>query len=524
MKGVSHRAIRDSPERFQAPNFPDTRKDVRQIILDWIRNEGSVSSESFLWLHGPARTGKTAILQAIAAEFQRSPSGSGQNFGGSFFFSRGEQRRYQGHFLLSMIANQLARNVPGLRQCVDRILKSDPVLRWFTKPTVVQLQTVIVKAFKNLSPLPQRSYLVIIDGLDECHDNKAQQILRLLCQMITVHKLPLRFLIGSRPESHIRASFDQESLNTITHRVETFNPGGDIEAFLRDGFAKICAESSSIMSLVEQPWPSEDIIDLLVQRSSGQFNYAETVLEFVGADLRSPTKQLEQVLKSDPTALSYFDQLHNRILSVYPSNVNIVEFIAAWKRQRLKQEEKDLRLAEEKAEAERRAKLEAAREMEQFQQRLKSLYLARLEKADREKEQLQKQEEERLQREAEAQEHQHTSILEEPTSRKKKRPRKGKEEMLLRNLESFKLYLAKRKAMSKEAAREKERRRKEGEERLREKELRAKLDSEEAAREDERLRKEKAKWLRKVLRYTSPDSFLSLVIFLFFYLYPLLGL
>ena len=67
----------------------------------------------------------------------------------------------------------------------------------------------------------------IIDGLDECHDKATQQlILRLLCETITVHKLPLCLLIGSRLESHIRKSFEQESLyNTLIRRVvldETF--------------------------------------------------------------------------------------------------------------------------------------------------------------------------------------------------------------------------------------------------------------------------------------------------------------
>ena len=194
----------------------------------------------------------------------------------------------------------------------------------------MQLKKLIVEAFKNLSPLPQHSYLIIIDGLDECHDKLDQQmILQLLCETITVHKLPLRFLIGSRPESHIRDSFDQESLRTVTRRVvldETFNPGKDIQAFLQDGFAKICAENS-ILSHVEQPWPREGIIDLLVQRSSGQFIYAATVLKFVGAEYCSPTKQLALVLKPDPTAFSDLDQLYTQILSVYPSEVNIVQVL-----------------------------------------------------------------------------------------------------------------------------------------------------------------------------------------------------
>ena len=324
--GVSLGAIHDSAERSPPPNcHPNTRKAVRKIILHWIRSKSSASF--FFWLYGPAGAGKTAILQAIA-ELLCRPSESSQNFGGSFFFSRGKTGRDQGHFLFSTIAYQLAIKVPGLRQHVNRIMESDPSLH--TKSMDVQLRTLIVDAFQNLSPLPQSPYLVIIDGLDECHDKVAQQsILRLLCESITVHKLPLRFLIGSRPESHIRASFDQESLYTITHRVvldETFNPGKDIRVLLQDGFAKICAEKS-IPSHVKQPWPGEGVIDLLVQRSSGQFIYAATVLKFVGADFFSPTKQLALVMKPDPTAFSDLDHLYTRILSIYPTAVNIVQVL-----------------------------------------------------------------------------------------------------------------------------------------------------------------------------------------------------
>ena len=124
--GVSLGALHDSAERSPAPNcHPETRKAVRQIILEWIRSENSASY--FFWLYGSAGAGKTSILQAIA-EFLCSPSGSGQNFGGSFFFSRGKQGRDQGHFLFSTIAYQLALKVPGLRQHINRIMEIDPTL------------------------------------------------------------------------------------------------------------------------------------------------------------------------------------------------------------------------------------------------------------------------------------------------------------------------------------------------------------------------------------------------------------
>ena len=324
--GVSLGAIHNSSERFPPPNcHPDTRKAVREIILDWIHSESSTSS--FFWLYGSAGAGKTAILQAIS-EFLCSKPESDENFGGSFFFSRGKKGRDEGHYLYSTIAYQLALKVPGLRQQVNHIMELDPTLP--TKSMDIQLRNLVIDAFQHLSPLPQRPYLVIIDGLDECHDTETQQlILRLLCEAITVYKLPLRFLIGSRPESHIRDSFDQESLYTVTRRVildETFNPGRDIQVFLRDGFAKICS-NNSILSHVEHPWPGEGVIDLLVHRSSGQFIYATTVLKFVGAKFCSPTKQLALVLKPDATAFSDLDQLYTQILSVYPKAVNIVHVL-----------------------------------------------------------------------------------------------------------------------------------------------------------------------------------------------------
>ena len=88
----------------------------------------------------------------------------------------------------------------------------------------------------------------------------------------------------------------------------------------------MCAKNS-ILSRVEQPWPEEAIIDLLVQRSSGQFINATTVLKFVGANFCSPTKQLELVLKPDPTAFSDLDHLYTQILSIYPTAVNIVQVL-----------------------------------------------------------------------------------------------------------------------------------------------------------------------------------------------------
>ena len=162
----------------------------------WIHSK---SSESFFfWLYRPAGAGKTSILQAIT-EFLCSPSESDQIFWGSFFFSRGKHGRDQGHFLFSMITYQLALKVPRLRQHINHIMESDPALH-----TVDGHPDSITDCHKCLPPLPQCLYLVIVDGLDECYDKTTQKsILQLLYESIKVHKLLLRFLVGSCPKSHI---------------------------------------------------------------------------------------------------------------------------------------------------------------------------------------------------------------------------------------------------------------------------------------------------------------------------------
>ncbi|KAF8162768.1 hypothetical protein B0H34DRAFT_293871 [Crassisporium funariophilum] len=251
--------------------------------------------------------------------------------GGSFFFSRGKLGREQGHFLFMTIAFQLALNVPGLREHVNRIMCIQPALH--TKSMEVQLRSLIIDALAQLEPRPQHTPVVIIDGLDECEGHGTQQdILALISEAVGTHKVPLRFLIASRPEAHIRESFEQTSLYTITRRIvldESFNPNRDIKVFLQDGFSKIFQRNSRLLSHVEAPWPGEGVIDLLVQKSSGQFIYAATALKFIGAEFFHPMKQLEIVL--EPTrrssAFSDLDHLYTQILSVYPNPEAVIHVL-----------------------------------------------------------------------------------------------------------------------------------------------------------------------------------------------------
>ncbi|KDR77877.1 hypothetical protein GALMADRAFT_65493, partial [Galerina marginata CBS 339.88] len=277
-QSISKGAMHDSGERYPAGKcHPGTREEVLADILKWI-NDPFPQTE-VLWLWGSAGAGKSAIMQTIAEillELYR------ERYAASFFFARGVPKRAQGGLLFSTLAYQIALHVPGMRECIDRAMVIDPTLP--SKSMDIQLQSLIVHPLSQCPHLPVHTPTIIIDGLDECHDSDVQHtILSLIAKALTVSRIPVRFLIASRPEYWIREIFDGVPLVDITQRISLSNSRNvdkDIRKFLEEEFEKIYAKNASIMSHVLKPWPSSTVMNRLVYNASGQFIYASTVLKF----------------------------------------------------------------------------------------------------------------------------------------------------------------------------------------------------------------------------------------------------
>jgi hypothetical protein len=76
------------------------------------------------------------------------------------------------------------------------------------------------------------------------------------------------------------------------------------------------------MKDVAYPWPSPQIVDTLVQNSSGYFIYASTVIKFIDDKYSRPTERLEVIrnLRStDSAPFAALDHLYTHILSGVPS-------------------------------------------------------------------------------------------------------------------------------------------------------------------------------------------------------------
>ncbi|KAF7335786.1 hypothetical protein MVEN_02234600 [Mycena venus] len=306
-------ALHDSGERFPEPAcHPGTRTRILHSLKSWAL-DGSTESPLF-WLHGSAGAGKSAIAQMFAGECQALGW-----LGASFFFKRRNSKRGTWDGLFPTIAYQLAKSVPSFLPSLQQAMDDDVLL--VGRTMAAQFQHLLVEPFTKVSAL-QSVPIIILDGLDECADQKVQQqILQLFIGAVHEHRLPIHILISSRPEPHLREILESpDTLGMCRQSSLSADPASfeDIRIYLRDEFSRICAEYRTRGIELGIVWPSPDALDHLVNKFSGIFIYATTAIRFVEDPYRHPVDQLERILKLDPQSTAPLDDLYTEILSGVP--------------------------------------------------------------------------------------------------------------------------------------------------------------------------------------------------------------
>lgn len=304
-------AVHDSGERFAEPAcHPGTRETIMEQLVAW--SNDTRPDSTILWLHGSAGMGKSAIAQMFAGECKAQ-----DRLGASFFFKRGHPERGTWHRLITTIAYQLALAVPGLRLQVQHAVEINKLV--VGQALKLQFQKLIVEPLQQ-APELEMNPVLILDGLDECEDWELQQdILRLFIDGVRVHNLPVRILIASRPEPHIREVLQMTGMFAICRHLELSadeRAYEDIRTYLRDKFSKIHSEYSTRGIDLGAVRPAQQVLDHLVKKSSGIFIYAATIIRFVSDQYSHPQEQLDLVLSLDPETTAPLDDLYIQILSV----------------------------------------------------------------------------------------------------------------------------------------------------------------------------------------------------------------
>jgi hypothetical protein len=314
-------AFHNSAERFDPPKcHPHTREAVLKRVKQWVDDPSNQAQ--ILWIFGPAGAGKSAIAQSIADFCFQS-----DNLAASFFFSRNSAGRDNAMQFITTLAYQLSHSIPEMKAAVVKALEDDPLL--LSRSLDAQAHGLIIGPLNNAvlmsrskKILKSRPRLVIVDGLDECGKPKDQRyLLEVLSAIAKQMSYPLLFLVASRPEQAIRDAFNKEALRTLTTRLaldDAYEADSDIRIFLQSKFDEI-KQSHPAGGDLPEPWPSWEELGWLVEKSSGQFIYASTVVKFVDSSHHLPQDRLDIVFGlAQPeiaTPFAELDALYHQIFS-----------------------------------------------------------------------------------------------------------------------------------------------------------------------------------------------------------------
>ncbi|RXW19497.1 hypothetical protein EST38_g6358 [Candolleomyces aberdarensis] len=276
-----------------------------------------------MWVHAPAGYGKTAVAGTVADKMELEPPEDPRldfsPLGATFFFWRTSHERNNPTRFVVTLAYQLALSIPELTTKIEDAVDQNPMI--LRKSLEVQLTKLIVEPFKALASIDEISNrLVIVDGLDECinsdqesrvekkyaEDQEKVQI-RILDLIYTLqsHKLPLSFLVLSRPETWIKRHFESRPLRDVTEVLDLYEVGDhlkDVEKFLRDELSRIAesldppSDEPGLEDAAEVEWPGEKTLQTLLSRTGGHILYAATVVRHLDDPYDDPRKRLTDIL------------------------------------------------------------------------------------------------------------------------------------------------------------------------------------------------------------------------------------
>ncbi|KAI0076850.1 hypothetical protein K474DRAFT_1707787 [Panus rudis PR-1116 ss-1] len=246
--------------------YPGTRVETLKAVQDWL-DDTSDSCRRIFWLHGPPGIGKTAVSKSVAAR-----SATNGQLGASFFFSRSKQA----------IAEAIARDSGVVRKAVQN-----------------QADSLFFQPLSSLeTPLPHT--IIVVDGLDECHDHAVMQdILHILVNRLPALSPSIKLFLASRPEHHI---------STIL---------SDIAGYLRNNLTDLALKHAW-----PTPWPPEDDLWWLVSQAGGLFIFATTLVRFAESVAWKGPVAILRAIHGDRTSemkpLAEIDRLYQTILDSSP--------------------------------------------------------------------------------------------------------------------------------------------------------------------------------------------------------------
>ncbi|KAJ3574138.1 hypothetical protein NP233_g1971 [Leucocoprinus birnbaumii] len=248
------------------------------------------------WITGPPGSGKSALAQTIGEKGCLA----------AFFFSRSLDCVDPSR-LWFRISTQLEDHMESWSFHRHTAPSLGPFMN---SPTVLASSSNLKRGFGEYIQSPALYIthfpegFIIIDGLDECRSESEQAEIVGCILDSTRQSTGLRWMIFSRPESHLRAAFEKaqdEGICWIKEiRVDAPEMQRDVKEYLEKEFKRITMTFIITNGEVQgqDHWPSEEVMMKLLKAVSGLFIYAVTIIKFIGDPLAAdPVGRLQMVIE-----------------------------------------------------------------------------------------------------------------------------------------------------------------------------------------------------------------------------------
>ena len=282
-----------------------TREQILADLEEWAVNDAA----KVLWLNGMAGTGKTSIAHSLCEKLHEH-----KLLGASFFCSRSASQEVRdARLIIPTIASTLSQVSPILRSAMREAIEEQPDVGSLHKLSV-QFRLLLVDPIKSVLDSSLKTYVVVIDALDECMN---LGIVEKLIQAIVdfAPDMPLKFFISSRDTTQIRCTFhhnpDYKPTIMSLHTIETTVVQGDIKRYLHTSLSAIVTRNRLSIQ-----WPPLDEFEILLERSGRLFIYAATAVRYIGAPNVDFRKRLGHITRLTPARMNtgIIDSLYNDIM------------------------------------------------------------------------------------------------------------------------------------------------------------------------------------------------------------------
>jgi hypothetical protein len=245
-----------------------TRQPILEKIEQW---RVDPTAPQILWLADVAGSGKSTVAKHMAEKWKAQGC-----LAGRFFFSRDAEETRTPRLFFTTIAQQgLAHLGPDARTAVASGISK------LINPLSATLEEQCSNLLTNVLQRIETPVVVVLDALDECDPENCRQLLSLL--LPELHSLPhLKFLMTSRPESHIQSELRDITYQEISLRSDEASNSKDVRFFMRHRL-----ERASL---------SETRMEQLIERAGGLFIWAKTVCDLLDKSRGNKSSLIDRIL------------------------------------------------------------------------------------------------------------------------------------------------------------------------------------------------------------------------------------